>query len=586
MSYQVIARRYRPQTFEEVIGQEHVSKTLAHSIENKKIAHAYLFSGPRGTGKTTTARILAKALNCIHGPTAKPCNECDICKSITDGSSIDVFEIDGATNRKIEDARQLQEYIQLAPSGKSKYRIYIIDEVHMLTTEAFNSLLKTIEEPPSHAIFVLATTEKHKVPITIISRCQQYDFKNISLEDIVKQLSFILDNEKNVKVPKEERGHILDILAKAGRGSMRDSESLLEQLISFSGGELTLEKTNTLLGTLPSELIAKLVDAILAENHKDALSQMAVLLDQGIEFEQLCDELLDYFRSLTILQVMGKDTDILDLTKEEKERRTQQAGQVKGEQIIQMMKLCTHSIEQLRKTVPGRVVMDLLVLDCIQAKQTLPLPELISQLKSLQKEVSSIAKTKTVETITVPRISGGADVYAAVLDEAETTVEKFTVSAIPSPMSTLELSLDNLQAHWGQIIEEIRQNKPILGPVLGEITPVKLEQNQVTLALDKSHKFHKSMLDKPENRSAIEEALEKYFGRALQIRTEVMGVPVIQKTVPIPVIKPMMRADAEILQDPIIQKAIEIFGATSIKTRIKPKVQETDTQEEEKQSEP
>lgn len=574
MSYQVIARRYRPQTFEEVIGQEHVSKSLAHSIEQKKIAHAYLFSGPRGTGKTTTARILAKALNCIHGPTAKPCNECETCKSITDGSSIDVFEIDGATNRKIEHARQLQEYIQLAPSGKSKYRIYIIDEVHMLTDEAFNSLLKTIEEPPSHAIFVLATTEKHKVPITIISRCQQYDFKNISLIDIVKQLSFILDNEKNLKVPKEERGHILDILAKAGRGSMRDSESLLEQLISFSGGELTLEKTNTLLGTLPSELIAKLVDAVLAENNKDALNQMAVLLDQGIEFEQLCDELLDYLRSLSILQIMGHDTDILDLTKEEKERRTQQAGLVKGEQIIQMMKLCTHSIEQLRKTVPGRVVMDLLVLDCIQVKQTLPLPELISQLKALQKEVSTIAKTKTIETITVPRISGGSDVYSAVLDEPETEVEKFTIPA------SLELSLDNLQAHWAQIVEEIRENKPMLGPVLGEIAPVKLEQNNVTLALDTSHKFHKSMLDKPENRNAIEEALGKYFKTTLRIRTEITGVPVIQKTVSIPVIKPMMRADAELLQDPIIQKAIEIFGATSIKKKVKLKVQDTDSQEE------
>lgn len=256
MAYMALYRKWRPQDFSDLIGQEHISETLSNAISTGKVAHAYLFSGPRGTGKTSTAKILAKALNCEHGPTPTPCNQCVCCQKINDGSFMDVFEIDAASNRGIDEIRDLRETVKFAPVD-GKYKVYIIDEVHMLTTEAFNALLKTLEEPPSHVVFILATTEVHKVPITIQSRCQRYDFKRITKDDILKRLVMITD-EMGLNADKDA----LSIIAIQADGGMRDALSLLDQCLAFTKDELTVTQVRKVLGLVGHDWVWQITDAL------------------------------------------------------------------------------------------------------------------------------------------------------------------------------------------------------------------------------------------------------------------------------------------------------------------------------------
>ena len=588
MSYQVIARRYRPQKFSEIIGQDHVTKALIHGIKSKRIGHAFLFCGPRGVGKTSCARILAKALNCEQGPTTDPCNECSNCKSITDGSNIDVIEIDAASNNGVDDVRQLREYIQLAPSGQSHYRIYIIDEVHMMSSGAFNALLKTLEEPPSHAIFILATTEKNKLPVTIVSRCQAFDFRNITVNDIVQQLGFILDNETDLKVIPDERDKVLSILARAGRGSMRDAESLFEQLISFSGGELTLEKTNALLGMLPGELISRWMDAILQNNAADALQRMSELLNQGIEFETLCHEFLDYVRSLAILKILSPDKSNLDLTPDEITRRIEQAKYFQTGQLVQMMNLCNRSIEQLRKMVPGRVVMDLLTLDCIQSKNTMPLDEIVRELRNLQEGiVSDIPAVPALSNIPVsPVTEAPVRKYVPVTKlVAETVVADLSdPEEEPSP-SLVIANCDIPGLDWQAIVQAIRVDNLGIGMMLEDVITLKLEAQTLILGVSSQHELHIKRLEDPESKGIIEQHIQQVSGKSYRVKIEKLKEAVSKaKTAKVTTKTNGAASGSEELKyrnNPVIQKTIDLFGAAQINVRTVPHPTDGETQEEE-----
>ena len=302
--YIVVARRYRPQTFEEVIGQEHVTRTLQSAISTGRIGHAFLFTGARGTGKTSTARILAKALNCVNGPTPQPCNQCDICGSISTGDDVDALEIDGASNRRIEEIRQLRQNVSIRPS-RSRFKIYIIDEVHMLTNEAFNALLKTLEEPPEHVKFIFCTTEAEKIPITILSRCQRYDFSGVQMAAIVERLAQICQAE-GIEADVEA----LNLLARRAAGSMRDSQSLLEQLMAFGGGKITVEDVHSLLGTAGSVRMAAIVRHLAERNSTGALAELDAAITEGVDVGQFLDQLLGYFRDLMVA-VAGAPADAL-----------------------------------------------------------------------------------------------------------------------------------------------------------------------------------------------------------------------------------------------------------------------------------
>ena len=299
--YTVVARRYRPQQFADLIGQEHVASALVNALQSNRVAHAYLFTGARGVGKTSAARILAKALNCVKGPTPTPCDECDSCKAVAVGEDMDVVEIDGASNRGIDDARGLRQNIAFRPT-RSRFKIYIIDEVHMLTKEAFNALLKTLEEPPEHVKFIFATTEVQKIPITILSRCQRFDFANVGPGKIFDQLKRIVAKEG-----RQADDEALKLIARRAGGSMRDSQSLLDQLLASSTGKLTVEQVNAVLGTAGDERVTELASAILARDAKTALDLIAVWVEQGLQISELVDQLVAYWRALMLVSCGGPE---------------------------------------------------------------------------------------------------------------------------------------------------------------------------------------------------------------------------------------------------------------------------------------
>ncbi|MCX7919672.1 MAG: DNA polymerase III subunit gamma/tau [bacterium] len=567
MGYLVFARRYRPQTFDEVIGQEHITRMLAGSIAANRIGHAYLFSGPRGVGKTSTARILAKALNCVTGPTATPCNQCDNCTSITEGSNLDIIEIDAASNRGIDDIRQLREYVRLVPTGGSRYKVYIIDEVHMLTPEAFNALLKTLEEPPAHAIFVLATTEKQKVPATIISRCQQCDFKRISVANIVKQLDRIVSSEPSIEISNDEKQAILYTVARSASGSMRDAESLFDQLISFTGGKPTLEQTIALLGTIPSQILYELLEHVAAQEIPAAIMKLDALIDQGIEYETFLDDMLQYVRSLMLLQVVDANSPQLDLTDEEKHLRIEQSKKFKLSQLLQMMKLTTAAKEQLRKTIPGRVVIEMLILDFIELKQTIPLPELVDRVKSLQKQGE--------RGNPIPSSGSGAnsaDLFKGQPESAEPNLEKKTV---PTFEVSGESTLSAFISHWDDIRKVISQTKPTLSAHLSDAQPLRIDGDTLVLGFQNANGFHKRAVEQPESRQLVESVITRMCGKSFRIKGELIAAaPKPEKTVPIPIVQPKARPEEAVLQEPTIKKIINLFGISDVKVKKKLGIEE------------
>lgn len=313
MAYFVTARKWRPQKFEEVVGQEHITKTLKNAIKNNRVANAFIFSGPRGVGKTTTARILAKALNCLNPKDGEPCNECDLCVKFLKSQTLDIIEIDGASNRRIEEIRKLRESVKYAPTV-GKYKVYIIDEVHMLTTESFNALLKTLEEPPEHTVFIFATTDIHKVPLTILSRCQRFDFRRIELQAIKKQLEKIADAE-NIEIDDQS----LTIIAKKADGALRDAQSLFDQVVSYCGNKIEVKDITLMLNLIDEEIYFALSDAILEKNFSAAFDISQKLYENGWDFIDFTNGILEHFRNIMTLKIRG-NTDLIETSENYKQR--------------------------------------------------------------------------------------------------------------------------------------------------------------------------------------------------------------------------------------------------------------------------
>ena len=355
MAYMALYRKWRPQDFSDLIGQEHISETLSNAITTGKVAHAYLFSGPRGTGKTSTAKILAKALNCEHGPTPSPCNNCVCCQKINDGSFMDVFEIDAASNRGIDEIRDLRETVKFA-AVDGRYKVYIIDEVHMLTTEAFNALLKTLEEPPAHVVFILATTEVHKVPVTIQSRCQRYDFKRITQKDILQRLISIAE-QMNINVDKEA----LSIIAIQADGGMRDALSLLDQCLAFTKDKLTVDEVRKVLGLVGHDWIWQITDALANKDAQTILTILDNVIAQGKEIKQLLNELILHFRSIMLYKASNKLLN-LNMYFEDEAVLKNQAGKFSHEEVVQIIQKIHEAINEIKWSYQPRLTAEMLFL--------------------------------------------------------------------------------------------------------------------------------------------------------------------------------------------------------------------------------
>ena len=343
MSYTALYRKFRPQEFEDVKGQDHIVTTLKNQIKADRIGHAYLFCGTRGTGKTTVAKIFAKAVNCEHPVDGSPCGECAICKAITDGSSMNVIEIDAASNNGVDNIRQIREEVTYRPT-EGKFKVYIIDEVHMLSSGAFNALLKTLEEPPAYVIFILATTEAHKIPITILSRCQRYDFHRISIDTIAGRLMDLMQEEQ---VEVEEKA--IRYVAKAGDGSMRDALSLLDQCIAFHLGEtLTYENVLEVLGAVDTEIFSRLLRQIINKDITGAIGTLDTLVDEGREMGQMVNDFTWYLRNLLLLQSSDDMEDVLDMSREHLATLKEEADMVKPEVLMRYIRIFSELSNQIK----------------------------------------------------------------------------------------------------------------------------------------------------------------------------------------------------------------------------------------------
>jgi len=375
MSYKVIARKYRPQTFTEIVGQQHVTQTLANAIKSNRVAHAYIFSGVRGVGKTTTARILAKALNCVKGPTAEPDNTCDSCREISAGTSLDVLEIDAASNRGIDQIRELREMVRYAPAS-SRYKVVILDEAHQLTDEASNALLKTLEEPPERVVFILATTRSEDLVETIKSRAQLFNFRSLTFKEIAGEIERIAKSE-NLKI---DSGAVA-VLARAAEGSLRDGLSLLEQAIAYSGDEITDTQVRELLGVVAESVLDELVEAIADQSAERALGLVHRLITDGQNLQHFCRESIRHFRNLLVARVCGAESDLVSAPPDERPRLAEQAARFTEEDLTRFFQILVATDDDLRRKPDPRLHLELGLLKLINAQRLAPLEEILADLR-------------------------------------------------------------------------------------------------------------------------------------------------------------------------------------------------------------
>ena len=374
MAYQVIARKYRPQTFDAVIGQEPIIRTLKNALQENKLAHAYIFSGMRGVGKTTTARILAKALNCARGPSVEPCGQCDSCREIADSRSVDVIEIDAASNRGIDEIRELRENVRYLPA-RDLYKVFIIDEAHMLTPEAFNALLKTLEEPPPRVLFILATTEPQKIPTTIRSRCQSFHFRSIPFPDLVRVLERVA-REESLRVEPDA----LAVIVRAAEGSLRDALSILEQAAAYCGEDIAAAQVRELLGVVSAEVLDELMEAIYERSHEKVLRLIDGLVCEGHNLQHFCREALRHLRNLLVLRISGPGSELAEATGPERERLAAVAQRFTEEDLLRFFQILLRTEGELRYAPQPRLHLELGLLKMVEAERLASLEQLLAEL--------------------------------------------------------------------------------------------------------------------------------------------------------------------------------------------------------------
>jgi DNA polymerase-3 subunit gamma/tau len=516
MSYQVIARKYRPQKFSDVVGQEHVTQTLRNAIEQNRIAHAYLFVGPRGTGKTTIARIFAKALNCTGGPKADFLEDDQRCVEITEGRSLDVLEIDGASNRGIEEIRALRDTVRYAPAS-GKFKIYIIDEVHMLTKEAFNALLKTLEEPPEHVKFMFATTEPEKVLPTILSRCQRFDLRRIPSTLIVKHLGEIAAKE-GVEIDDAA----LHAIARGAEGGMRDAESTLDQLISFCGNKIVEADVLSMFGLAARAQILTMVGAILNGEVEVVLRELNDLAQNGKDLGRLLTDLLGHFRNLLIYQVAGGDRSFLEVSEAEAAAIAEQARFTTSDALTRIMEVLSDGEGRLKEASSKKILIEITLLKAIQARQAISVDSLLLKLRELQSSNGgSSAPANTTQPATLARtVSPATQVQSSEVGRvapqtAQSTPESLIAQTEPADLPKL----------WHEVVEAASRASSFAKAYLIKTHPVSLNKGALVIGLDPEFQDEFSMLDTPKNRALVQTKLAEIGFQNASVRFIVAPAP-------------------------------------------------------------
>ena len=622
MDYQVSARKYRPGTFDDVIGQSHVVQTLMNSIATKRIAHAFLFSGTRGVGKTTVARILAKALNCEQGPTGTPCNTCSNCQEITQGTSVDVVEIDGASNTSVDDVREIRENVKFTPF-RGQYRVYIIDEVHMLSNSAFNALLKTLEEPPSHVVFIFATTEIHKIPATILSRCQHYNFRRISKAEIVQRLRHVADQDG---LTIEDRS--LMALARASEGSMRDGLSLLDQIIAFGGNTIRHEDLEALLGAVPQERVRAMVEAVIQQDSAKALQVIAALLDQGHDVRAYCADLVEYVRNMLVAAVVPSGPELRSLIEATEEDLTQLARDAERftvEQLQELFRMYAAAEDSLRVSAHPRFVLETAAVRATRLLRTAevqpassrlavqpekpaadrrvvtqtpaqtqdkatPSPAPVVKTTGVKVSQDNVAKTSAAGggTPKAPSVAPPREVAAppartpAVAPSAPVVppASAAPVQQEPKATSAAEASAAAVEVNWEQFQEAVSTNHPNIAPFLEMGRLVKIEGGLITLGFAKQATTARSMLEKEDNLQAMAALGESLYGCAVRIRiVEVAeqdpgAAPTMKQIRVAKEQEQRLILTQQAKAHPLVKQALEMFGGELAEVRTTAPAQE------------
>jgi DNA polymerase-3 subunit gamma/tau len=581
MSPQVMALKWRPQVFADMVGQEHVTRTLQNAIKADRMAHAYIFAGPRGVGKTTTARIFAKALNCPNLKDGEPCNACDLCEEVNQGSAMDVIEIDAASFNRIEDIRNLQEQVGTYPA-KAKYKVYIFDEAHRISKAAFDAFLKTLEEPPAHVIFILASTEIHSFPATVQSRCQRFEFRSMGMETLLKQLRRIADAEK---IGIDDKA--LYQIARSGGGSMRDAQRNLDQLVAFSGKTITLEDIRVVLGTIEGEVYLKLVEAAVGQDAPSALTVVKGVMDGGKDLEHFYAGLLETFRHLAVAKAYPSSAPaLIPLAADETQKLVHYSSQMEEAQILSSLRLLIEQEWAVRHSANPQIILETLVLELCRLKQLTSVGDLLRQVESGSAPASKAAPSRTVVSEapaafaakSTPAPSGPAAEVPAYAKapaggSAQAGEPVLAVDEIEDPVEAEKSpELARLKAQWTELLEKVGTQKKALQGVLVDTRPKHIDEG--TLILVCKGPFHHEQLSKPENKILVEKLLEETLGRKINL------VPVLPEgpaaaspdkpaalRSPKPLSAPKIDVEKLEKEEPIVAAALKMFGGKIVEVK-------------------
>jgi DNA polymerase-3 subunit gamma/tau len=568
VSYIVLARKWRPKRFEDVVGQEHITTTLLNSIQAGRTAHAYLFVGPRGVGKTSTARIFSTALNCPQTNNGEPCGECEVCRDISAGRSIDVIEIDGASNNGVDDIRTLRENVKIAPANL-KLKVYIIDEVHMLSAGAFNAFLKTLEEPPAHVKFLMATTEAHKIPPTVLSRCQRFDFRRLTSRQIFQRLKVIVDAEA-IKIEESA----LFALARSAEGSMRDAQSMLDQLVSFSDSEITLSDVQTMLGTVGQEVYNKVAVAISEGDAFAILKTIDEVVERGKDLALFLRELTAYFRNLLVAG-LGGGVELLDVPEEDLPSVKEISDRFKQSALIRIVHDLSDLESRFRQVPSTRVALEMLLMKMARVGADISIDSLLSKLTDLEKNIRA-GNTKSVSAGIIedqmslyPQERGDA-VYSQEDNPStpEETVEE-PDEANETPEAPSEDEGEPQLNLWRQFLNEIREQRMSIYSFLNKGRFCGIKNGEAILCFDEESQYNKTHLERKEVKMLLEETLKSLAGTAVRLKIIIEAndsdtSPKLQEKVartshPDSQAAKKKQKVEQVLENPIVKKTVELF---------------------------
>lgn len=548
MAAQALYRRWRPQTFDDVIGQTHVTRTLRNALASGRVAHAYLFTGPRGTGKTSVARILAKAVNCIGDGREKPCNACTICRSLNEGRSLDLIEIDAASNRGIDEIREIRDKAGFRPN-EARYKVYIVDEVHMLTEPAFNALLKTLEEPPPHVIFVLATTEPHKIPATILSRCQRFDFRRVPLAELVGKLHHICQAEGVVAEPAA-----LELIARSATGSFRDAESLLDQLVAAADGTVTLEQVQSLLGVASAELAADLVELLIRHDVSGGLRLINEAIDNGADPRQFARQILEYLRGILLVQT--DSSSLLNVSAEMRARMEPQAQRIAPQELVATIKLFSEAAQTMKSGLQPQLPLELAFVEATLREGTMQ----ATAPKTAAEILSAPVQGSTAHP-SAPALRPAQRAASAQPAEPHSHTEPVQLASEAQPAQITQTprtpeasSLNNLLAHWSEVLAAVRAQSRIIEALLKDCRPIGVEGQTVILGF--FYSSHQKRIEEPKTKTLVEQALSQVLGGNFRLQCKLTPKSPQEMEAE----RPKNKFEVA-TEDPLIQMALKKYGA-------------------------